>query len=73
MRSAERITNTLATALHERGVSHAQAAKMTGRSQAWIQRRLSGTVTPNVADLEELAACAGMDVRVELLPRDVPA
>jgi hypothetical protein len=73
MRLAERTMTTLAELLRVEGVSHADAASMTGHSKAYVQRRLSGTITPNLTDLEELAACAGMDVHVELVPRDAPS
>jgi hypothetical protein len=73
MRLAERTMATLAERLRVEGVSHADAASMTGRSKAYVQRRLSGTVTPNLTDLEQFAACAGMDVHIEFVPRDAPA
>lgn len=70
MRLAERTTNLLFNLLHDKGISHADAALATGRTKSYIQRRLSGAVEPNITDLEQLAQCAGLEVRIEFVPRD---
>lgn len=58
--------------LHDAGVSHATAARVTGKTKSYVQRRLSGAVVPNLTDLEELAKCAGMEVRITFVPLDAP-
>lgn len=68
MRLAQRTTNRLATLLHDKGISHADAALATGHTKSYVQRRLSGAVEPNITDLEDLAASANMELRIEFVP-----
>lgn len=69
---AQRTTNALVDTLHHLGISHADAGLAIGRHKAYVQRRLSGAVVLNLTDLEQLAGCAGMDVRVVFVPRESP-
>lgn len=68
IRNAKRVSETLAAALDARGVSHRAAGVAVGRSTMYAQRRLSGEVPMSLEDLEALAAVAGLEVHVELVP-----
>lgn len=58
----------LAAALGARGVSHRAAGVAVGHSTMYAHRRLTGEVPMTLDDLEALAAVAGLEVRVELVP-----
>lgn len=62
------IRTALATALEAQGISHRAAGLAMGRSLAYAHRRLSGAVALTLDDLEALAAVAGLEVRIELVP-----
>lgn len=65
---AERARSTLIVALDDRGISHRAAGVAMGRSVAYAHRRLNGEVPMTLDDLEALAAVAGLEVHVELVP-----
>ena len=65
---AERCTATLAAGLADAGISHRAAGVAVGRSTNYAQRRLTGEVPLTLEDLEALAAVAGLEVHIELVP-----
>lgn len=67
-RNAQRSRRTLALALAERGISDRAAGVAMGRSVAYAHRRLNGEVPMTIDDLEALAAVAGLEVHIELVP-----
>lgn len=67
-RNAARSTATLAQALRDAGVSQRAAGAALGHSDAYVNRRLNGSVGIDLDDLEALAALAGLAVVVELVP-----
>lgn len=67
-RQAETVTFDLDTALRVKRISRRSAAATIGKQHDYVNRRLNGTVPMTLDDLEVLAAVAGLDVRVELVP-----
>lgn len=67
-RFTERTTETLRDALRDAGISQRAASAKVGRSPVYAHRRLSGAVPLSLDDLEALAAVAGLEVHVELVP-----
>jgi len=69
-RNALRSIATLAAALRRAGVTQRAAGAALGHSDAYVNRRLAGTVPMSLDDLEALAALAGLEVHVELVPAE---
>lgn len=59
---------TLAAALRDADVSERAAGVEMGHSTMYARRRLTGEVPMTLDDLEALAAVAGLEVHVELVP-----
>lgn len=69
IRNAQQDTRAaLADALRAVGISPRAAGPKVGRSIAYAARRLNGEVPMSLEDLEALAAVAGLEVRIELVP-----
>lgn len=68
MAFASRIQSMLYAELDSRGVRQAEIGDALGLSQASISRRMGGIVPWRCDELEALAALAGLEIRVELVP-----
>lgn len=68
IRQSERVTASLDTALRVQRISRRNAAATIGKQHDYVNRRLNGTVPMSLDDLEALAAVAGLEVHVELVP-----
>lgn len=67
-RFAQQVIEDVSHALREAHISHRAAGVAVGHSIAYAARRLNGEVPMSLDDLEALAAVAGFEVRVELVP-----
>jgi len=67
-------TDLLDSIQHEldvRGMSQADVGEALGTSQTYWSRRLIGRVPLRIADVEALAELLDLEVRMELVPREV--
>lgn len=66
--SAPRVIEDLRVAFFLQGKTQGQIAIETGMSQSAVSRRLKGDVDPTFQELNALAAAAGYEIKVELVP-----
>lgn len=65
------ISELVATARHQAGLTQQQLAERAGTSQPAVARLERGDGSPTMATVERLVNAAGFDLRLELVPRFV--
>jgi transcriptional regulator with XRE-family HTH domain len=66
--SAQRVVEDLRVALFRQKISQEAVAAATGKSQTTNSRRFNGDVSPTIDEIEEVAAVAGLQLNIELVP-----
>lgn len=66
IRPSQRVMQELKVEFFRRGLSQERVGELVGLSSSAVSRRINGTVSPTIDELEALAGAAGASLRIDI-------